>query len=189
MSSQVYSDRNPPPIEDEGLVPDDAVYDGVFDDGVFEFHPLANIFPLMSKEEFAALVEDIRKHGLKHPIIKHPAPDNKIIDGRNRLNACREAGVPTRFEDFKGGNVVAFIATENLHVVTSALPSGRWPPPGSRPRRRARNGARSSRHRRLKNPLQICIALMRWCTDSEAVEGQAIVFAWPGPSDGAGEWP
>jgi hypothetical protein len=32
-----------------------------------------------------------------------------------------------------------------------------------------------------------------WCTDSEAVEGQAIVFAWPGPSDGAGEfldgWP
>jgi hypothetical protein len=64
---------------------------------------------------FAALVEDIGKNGLKHPIVKQPAPDNKIIDGRNRYLACRAAGKPPRFEDFKGGNVVAFIATENLH--------------------------------------------------------------------------
>jgi ParB-like chromosome segregation protein Spo0J len=78
-------------------------------------HPYAAIFPLMSEVEFAALVEDIRAHGLKHPITKTPAPDNLIIDGRNRLNACRVAGKPPRFEDFKGGSVLDFIETENLH--------------------------------------------------------------------------
>jgi hypothetical protein len=83
--------------------------------GDYKLHPLADIFPLMSEVEFAALVEDIRTHGLKHPITKLPAPDNLIIDGRNRLNACLVAGVPPRFEDFKGGNVLAFIATENLY--------------------------------------------------------------------------
>jgi ParB-like chromosome segregation protein Spo0J len=81
----------------------------------YEFHPLADIFPLMTAPEFMTLVDDIKAHGLKHPIVKLPAPDNRIIDGRNRLRACREAGVPPRFEDFPGGNVLVFIATENLH--------------------------------------------------------------------------
>jgi hypothetical protein len=81
----------------------------------YKFHPLADIFPMMSEQEHAALVEDIRAHGLKHPITKQPAPDNKIIDGRNRYRACLEAGVLPRFVDFPGGNVLVFIATENLH--------------------------------------------------------------------------
>lgn len=47
-------------------------------------HSAAEIFPLMSKEELAGLVADIKKHGLREPVVLH---DGKILDGRNRLQA------------------------------------------------------------------------------------------------------
>jgi hypothetical protein len=61
-----------------------------------EFHPLANILPLLEGEEFDRLVEDIKQNGQRYAIIL--TPDKLILDGRSRYLACLEAGVEPKFE-------------------------------------------------------------------------------------------
>ena len=51
-----------------------------------EFHPLANILPLIEGEEFGRLVEDIRVRGLQEKITLYKG---LILDGRNRYRASR----------------------------------------------------------------------------------------------------
>lgn len=79
-----------------------------------EFHPLANAFPLMDKKEFDALVMDIEDNGLAEDIINH---DGRILDGRNRYNACLEAKVEPRFRDWdgEGKTPLGFVVMKNLH--------------------------------------------------------------------------
>ena len=69
---------------------------GASDVETVEFHPLANVFPLLEGEEFDRFVEDIKRNGQREPIVK--TPDNRILDGRNRYRACFKAGVEPRFE-------------------------------------------------------------------------------------------
>ena len=81
-------------------------------DGELKVHPAANLFPRMVGEEFDSLVEDIRRNGLIHPIVHHK---KQILDGRNRLAACAEAGVEPRFVEWNGpGGPVTFVISNNL---------------------------------------------------------------------------
>lgn len=54
------------------------------------FHDVANSWPLHDAKEHAALVAAIKRDGLQSPIV---LCEGKILDGRNRYNACLEAGV------------------------------------------------------------------------------------------------
>jgi hypothetical protein len=83
----------------------------------YEFHPLANELPLIEGDAFDFLVEDIREHGLREPIILF---EGMILDGRNRYRACREAGRKFVVErDFKalapGLDPEAFVSSVNQH--------------------------------------------------------------------------
>lgn len=77
----------------------------------FKAHPLADLFPMMSADEMAALVEDVRERGVQRPIV---LLDGMVLDGRNRYMAAREAGVGYRAVDFTGEDPIAFVISENL---------------------------------------------------------------------------
>jgi len=68
--------------------------------GEYESHEAADVFEMLEGAEAAALVADIREHGLRQAITRWT--DGSILDGRNRLRACLEAGVPPRFDTYDG---------------------------------------------------------------------------------------
>ena len=80
-----------------------------------EFHPIANIFPLLQGEEFEELKRDIAQSGLLQAIWLHP--DGRIVDGRNRWRACTETNTNARFETWneaRHGPLVSFVVSLNL---------------------------------------------------------------------------
>jgi ParB-like chromosome segregation protein Spo0J len=76
-------------------------------------HPIAELFPMMPEGELEQLAEDIKQNGLIHSLVRDS--EGQLISGRNRLAACKLAGVHPRFVDLRPGeNVVAYIVSENL---------------------------------------------------------------------------
>ena len=76
------------------------------------FHPLADLFPLMQGREFDELVADIRAHGLREPIT---VLDGQILDGRNRWRACEASGVHPTLVEYDGDDPLAWVISLNLH--------------------------------------------------------------------------
>ena len=64
------------------------------------FHPAANYFPMMGKDDYARLLADIRANGVREPILLHR--DGRIIDGRNRAKASAELGITPPTETWTG---------------------------------------------------------------------------------------
>src|SRR5262245_61743630 len=77
-----------------------------------QFHPLADIFPMMEGEEFEALVADIKANGLIAPITLH---EGMILEGRNRYRACLDADVEPTFTPFRGNDPAAYVTSANIH--------------------------------------------------------------------------
>lgn len=77
------------------------------------WHEAAKLLPLDSAEKLAALAEDIKQNGLQVPIV---LLDGKVLDGRNRLLACRAAGVEPRFENWQpnGSSPIDYVISLNL---------------------------------------------------------------------------
>lgn len=76
-----------------------------------QFHPIANVFPLMEGEPFEALVEDIAEHGVLEPITLF---EDMILDGRNRYRAAEEADIEFEIVDYEGDDPVGFVISKNL---------------------------------------------------------------------------
>ncbi len=76
-------------------------------------HPAADLFPMLGEDELLKLATDIRENGLHEPIVLH---EGKVLDGRNRLAACKLAGVEPRFVTWAGsGSPTTWVLSRNLH--------------------------------------------------------------------------
>jgi ParB-like chromosome segregation protein Spo0J len=75
-------------------------------------HSAAQIFPMLSDEELDELAADIKANGLLHPVV---VKDGVIIDGRNRLEACKRAGIEPRIEELNGSDLVSYILSANIN--------------------------------------------------------------------------
>jgi ParB-like chromosome segregation protein Spo0J len=77
-----------------------------------EFHPLANIFPLIEGQAFDDLCADIRAHGVREPVWLY---EGQILDGRNRWRAAAASGMTCPIRDYTGSNPLEFVLSLNLH--------------------------------------------------------------------------
>lgn len=76
-----------------------------------EYHPLADLFPMMSDAELRELADDIAENGQEESIKLY---EGMVLDGRNRHKACNLAGVEPHTEPFKGKDATKFVLSKNL---------------------------------------------------------------------------
>lgn len=94
--------------------------------GTYEVHPLANMVPMATLEEQAALEDDIRANGQLHPIKLYRG---RIVDGRCRTLACLELGVQPATVNLSNNMTLDEVATyvksentrRNLNIAQKAI--------------------------------------------------------------------
>lgn len=74
-------------------------------------HPSAALFPMLPPDELQELADSIAANGLQQPIVMQ---GDVLIDGRNRLAACRLAGVEPSMVQLEG-DADAFILGANIN--------------------------------------------------------------------------
>lgn len=76
-------------------------------------HPAAECWPMLEGEELQSLADDIKQFGLRQPIILWK---KQLLDGRNRLAACKLVDVKPEFADIPDDtDPVAFVISANEH--------------------------------------------------------------------------
>lgn len=76
-------------------------------------HPAAELFPMMTDDEFTGLKKDIDLHGCKEPIYIW---QDQLLDGRNRLKACDQLGIqPEQYILDDDTDPWEFVISSNLH--------------------------------------------------------------------------
>ena len=79
----------------------------------YPIHPAAELFPMMSDEEFKGLVDDMRENGQRESIVLWK---NQLIDGRNRLKACEVLEFNPQFEELDDEyDPWKYVISHNLH--------------------------------------------------------------------------
>lgn len=81
-------------------------------DDALQAHEIAAIFPLIQGHDFDELCADIERHGLREPIWLY---EGKILDGRNRYEACQITGTAVQTRTYDGDDPVGFVLSLNLH--------------------------------------------------------------------------
>jgi hypothetical protein len=79
-----------------------------------DFHPAANLFPLMNEADRRVLAEDIEHNGQRLPIL---TVDGKVIDGRNRYLACLDVRVEPWIEQASAeahADPIGFVVSMNI---------------------------------------------------------------------------
>ena len=91
-------------------VPDNVFY--IEPDAIVKVHPSAAEFPLMEGDEYEQFKDRIRL-GQQSPVIML---NGELLDGRNRLKACRELGIKTMAMEYRGNKTAEeLIADLNIH--------------------------------------------------------------------------
>jgi N6-adenosine-specific RNA methylase IME4 len=78
-----------------------------------KFHPLANLFPMLSDPELDDLGTDIAQNGQVETVKLHRG---LVLDGRNRYTACLKKNIGVRYEVFSGSDreALAWVISKNL---------------------------------------------------------------------------
>jgi hypothetical protein len=79
------------------------------------WHEAATIYPMMAQADLEKMAEDIKKNGLQNPVtlIADKGGNPRVLDGRNRLFACRLANIEPSFTKYAGKSPVAWVISLN----------------------------------------------------------------------------
>jgi hypothetical protein len=76
-------------------------------------HPVAALFPMLADDELEELATDIKARGLLQPIVLDV--EGRVLDGRNRLAACKKAGVKPDFITYANGDPDGYALAVNIN--------------------------------------------------------------------------